>query len=624
MAVLEPMKTYLLFEPANCHGGSKDYIYKLIDSLPKENPVRGKTPHGGASAGHAQKADRTSNGTGIKFQVFKYDEIALKDYGHYKTYVKFFIAKQNWKKIFAYTKSRGFDVWIDVFDLYSVEVLRDNLSLVTGIKLQSSVLDNLKVLRGLSETIKGKKIKVILNIAGRELDNIRGVLTNLKQNYFDNEIILQAGFQAYPTDIQDLAINKVRVLRTEFPELTVSYTDHVDGKSPLAFDVPVFAVLAGASHIEKHVCLDRTKTQYDFQSAIEPYECWLLIYKLNDCEKILGTKLIPDKEANYLKTTIEKPIASTHIKTGDVINFKNFDFRRTGQDGLTVSEIKDLMQKRYIFAKDIKPGKAVTKNDLKKARIGVIIACRMKSTRLKHKAILPIAGLASIERCILNAKKIKSADEIILATSTLEEDQVLKKYALKHKIHFFAGDPEDVIMRYLGAVKKYDLNIAVRATGDCPIVSYEMADFLIQRHFEKGNDYTGPKEFANGQNSEVYTVNTLKRVIEYLGDARHSEYMTWYMLTNKNIFQVDMAELPKEWIRNYRVTLDFQEDLDMFNALFEKLGTKEVNIKNVFNVLDENPEIPKINGHLTLKYKTDKKLIAMLNKETKIKLPKKQ
>jgi len=592
------MKTYLLFEIANSCAGSSKLIQKLIDSLPQEK------------------------NSGIKFQVYKYDEIALSDYEWYPVYKQTFINAQNWEKIFIHAKSKSFDIWIDVFDLYSVEVLKNNLPLVTGIKLQSSVLNNLKVLTALSETIKSSKVKVMLNVAGRDLPNIKEMLKDIKSNYFDNEIILQTGFQGYPTDKEDLTISKVQILKSEFPNTTISYADHVDGSSPLAFDIPVFAVLAGAGHVEKHVCLDRKNTKYDFQSAIEPYECDLLIYKLNEAEKILGTKFIPDKEANYLKTTIEKPISSVSMRTGDIINFKNFNFRRTGQNGLTVAEIKDLMQKRYVLAKDIKPGKTITKSDLKKARVGVIIACRMKSTRLKHKAILPIQGLASIERCILNAKKIKSADEIILATSTLPEDQVLKKYALRHKIHFFVGDPEDVIMRYLGAADKYKLDITIRVTGDCPIVSYEMAEFLLQRHFEQGNDYTGPKEYCTGQNSEIYSVNTLKRVIEYLGDARHSEYMTWYMLTNKDIFQVDMAELPKEWIRTYRLTLDVQEDLDMFNALFEKLGKKEVSIKNVFNVVDKNPWIHELNDAMILKYKSDKKLMDILNKETKITLSK--
>jgi len=592
------MKTYLLFEIANSCAGSVKSIQKLIDSLPK------------------------TDNAGIKFQVYKYNEIALPDYEWYPVYKQTFINAENWKKIFVHAKKKGFDIWIDVFDLYSVEVLKNNLPSVAGIKLQSSVLNNLKVLNALSETIRGSKVKVMLNIAGRDLPNIKNLLKDIKSNYFNNEIILQAGFQGYPTDKEDLTVSKVQILKSEFPNITISYADHVDGSSPLAFDIPVFAIIAGATHIEKHVCLDRKGTKYDFQSAIEPYECDLLIYKLNEAEKLLGTKFIPDKEANYLKTTIEKPIASIPLQAGDVINFKNFDFKRTSQEGLTVAEIKEYTRKRYVLKNNIGHGKPITKGGLKKARIGVIIACRMKSTRLKRKAILPIQGLASIERCILNAKKIKSANEIILATSTLPEDQILKKYALKHKIHFFAGDPEDVMLRYLGVAKKYNLDVTVRITGDCPIVSYEMAEFLLQRHFKKGNDYTGPAEHATGQNSEIYNVNTLKRVIEYLGDARHSEYMTWYMLTNKDIFQVDMAELPREWVRSYRLTLDVQEDLDMFNALFEKLGKKEVCIKNVFDVIDKNPWIHELNDAMVLKYVSDRKLIAMLNKETKIHLSK--
>ena len=280
---------------------------------------------------------------------------------------------------------------------------------------------------------------------------------HIKSNYFDNEIILQAGFQGYPTDKEDLTVSKIGILKSEFPNITISYADHVDGSSPLAFDIPVFAVLAGAEHIEKHVCLDRKNTKYDFQSAIEPYECELLIYKINEAEKILGTKLIPDKEANYLKTTIEKPITSVPAKSSDVINFKNFDFRRTGQEGLTVAEIKDFMKKRYVLAKDIKIGKTITKSNLKKAKIGVIIACRMKSTRLKHKATLPIQDLASIERCILNAKKIKYPHPDL--KSVLEETYGVLVYQeqvmeIANKLAGFTMSEADNLRMAMGKKKK--------------------------------------------------------------------------------------------------------------------------------------------------------------------------
>ena len=337
---------------------------------------------------------------------------------------------------------------------------------------------------------------------------------------------------------------------------------------------------------------------------------------------MLGSRFIAEKEINYLNTTIEKPLASHSIKTGDTINLKNLDFRRTSQDGLTVNEIKESMKKGCIFARDIQAGKTITSNDLKKARIGVVIACRMKSTRLKHKAILPIGQFNSIERCIINAKKIRSADEIILATSTLAEDQVLKKYALKHKIKFFAGEPDDVIKRYLAAAEKYKLDVIIRITGDCPVISPEIAEYLLEKHFFAGADYTAARQFTIGFNSEIYSVNALKSVIRYLGGAPHSEYMTWYMQNNQDIFNINLVDLPNDWIRPYRLTLDEQADLEMFRMLFKRLGTRPSTMQNIYKVMDNDPSISKINAHIALKFKTNQKLIKMLNKETRIKLPK--
>lgn len=593
------MRTYLLFEVANTHGGSPDYIHKIIGQLP------------------------SGKNTGIKFQVFKYDEIALKDYEWYPVYEKLFISGPRWKKIITYAKKAGLDVWIDVFDSYSIRVLKENLIQVSGVKLQSSVLENLRVLSGLSEIIKGRKIKMIINVAGRTIENINNIYDNFRRDYFDNEIIIQTGFQDYPTKEEDLLLSKISKLKELYPKLDICFADHVAGDGSLALKVPLYAIAAGARYIEKHICLDRKNTKDDYESAIEPPECKQLVVAINEIEKILGKKFIVKNEQKYLRSTIEKPVAAEKFFAEDLIRFKKLDFKRTAQDGIKIDELKKMARQHYFMNKDVVRGQTLKKSDLCKARIGVIIACRMKSTRLKNKAILPIGKYVSIECCIMNCKKIKSADEIILATSTTKEDRVLKKYALKHKIKFFAGDPEDVMQRYLGAAKKYKIDIIIRVTGDCPIVSYEMAEYLLEKHFLAGADYSGPKEFADGQNSEVYNVYALKKIIKYLGDARYSEYMTWYMFSNKDIFDVQLINLPEAWVRPYRLSLDESSDLDMFNELFRKLGSHEASIKNIFNVLDNNPYISEMNRHIQLKYKTDKKLIKMLNEKTKIRLPKK-
>ena len=45
---------------------------------------------------------------------------------------------------------------------------------------------------------------------------------------------------------------------------------------------------------------------------------------------------------------------------------------------------------------------------------------------------------------------------------------------------------------------------------------------------------------------------------------------------------------------------------------------KEPTAENIFTVMDNNPDIPRINEHIELSYKRDKELIEFLNSATRI------
>ena len=83
---------------------------------------------------------------------------------------------------------------------------------------------------------------------------------------------------------------------------------------------------------------------------------------------------------------------------------------------------------------------------------------------------------------------------------------------------------------------------------------------------------------------------------------------------------INKVRLPEVLVRDYRLTIDYQEDLNMFNKIEEyfEINNLDFSIYKLFEFLDSNPKIAKINSHLTLKYKTDKELIDTLNRETKI------
>jgi N,N'-diacetyllegionaminate synthase len=594
---MESNSPILIFECANSHGGDFDILKSTIEKFKSIN--------------YPEKH--------IKFQAFHPDTISLPDFSAYALYHELLMDQSKWTELIDTASSVYRGIWLDIFDVYGLEIFKINKEKIYGVKLQASVLENYEVFSFLKENncLEGKTL--MLNVSGIELNHIRDILAvfaelNLK------EIVLQIGHQAYPTQLKDTGVQKVGILKFFFPGLNICIADHADATSDYACIVPLIGLAAGCSLIEKHICLNRGKSKYDFYSAIEFDQMQLLADRIISSQDVLNGAFISESERSYLESSIQIPITKSILQKGSLISISDILFRRTSQTGVSWAKISKLQMGAYILNEDIKEKTTLATDQFKPAKIGVIVACRMKSSRLKNKALLPIDGISSIERCLNNCLEIDQASVVVLATSNEPEDRILQNSVIGGKVEFWEGDPDDVIQRYLGVCEKYNIDVIVRVTGDCPVISSDIASELLKHHFTSGADYTAAKFSAVGTACEIYNVEVLKRVLKYVGNARHSEYMTWYMQNNQDIFKVEIVELSTDLVRDYRLTLDYPEDLELFNELFKELRLRGLtpNIKNIFDVLDSKPEIVAINSHLTLMYKTDQVLIDKLNKETRI------
>ena len=233
---------------------------------------------------------------------------------------------------------------------------------------------------------------------------------------------------------------------------------------------------------------------------------------------------------------------------------------------------------------------------------------------------MKIGSIPSVEMCIKNILKFKDINSAVLATSTTEEDSELKNYTYNKNVIFHQGDPDDVIQRYLDIIEKKNFDVIIRVTGDCPYLSSDIAEVVLNSHFEKGAEYSNGIGAAIGTNLEVINSLSLKKVKKYFPKADYSEYMTWYFQNNPEEFKLNYVDLPEKWKRDYRLTLDYQEDLDLFNKIEEYfIGEKiEYSIDKLYEYLDSHPDIAQINSSIIQRYQTDAKLIETLNKYTKI------
>ena len=584
---------YTIIEVANTHGGNQDYLFSLIDLFAEFD-----------------------FGYGIKFQPIGADELATPDFEWYPVYQKLQFSETQWSLIIE-KASQTKDVWLDIFDDYGCEILAQHINQVHGIKLQPSVLFNHNVLDFIANLkLTGKKL--VVNIAAHDENEIKSLLSDLERKFLEPEIMLEVGFQGYPTQLTDSGLGKIAHIKQAFGKKVV-FADHVDRNSEYAIWLPAMAIAAGADVVEKHVLLDLDSTEYDHYSSVDIEQFRELDGICKNICKTMSSPFLNKREKEYLRKTIASPIAARTIPKRHLVSIsQDLNFRRSGKSGITAKRINELQEGFHILAVDKKEGEHFQIQDFKKANIAVIVAGRLKSTRLPKKRVLKIGGLSSVELCLKNACKFENINHVVLASSNLEEDAVLADHTYAEWVIFHQGDPDDVIHRYLGIINKLSIDVIIRVTADMPFIDNEICQILLRSHFQSGADYTAANEAAAGTNLEIINASALRKIKEHFPKADYSEYMTWYFLNNREQFRINQIDLPEELIRDYRLTLDYQEDLDMFRKVAEHFGGNEYNLRQIYEFLDSHPEVVSINKHLTLKYKTDQELINTLNRVTKI------
>ncbi|WP_010228327.1 cytidylyltransferase domain-containing protein [Gillisia marina] len=586
----------VIIEIANTHGGDLDYMLELVDSFSKFD-----------------------NDFAMKFQPLLAETLATKEFEWYPVYEKLAFSPNEWQLIFQKAKSTKL-VWLDLFDDYGVDILGQNISLVDGVKLQVSVLFNYGLFERLKKFDLSKK-KIIINIAALDFDEIAFFVNKFENEISSEELLLEVGFQGYPTELIDSGISKIQAIKAKFNNRIV-FADHVDATLDYSIWLPIIALQNGANIIEKHVMLTTRETKYDFYSSINILQFEKLVGLIKDQEELLSAAFINKKENAYLEKSLLKPLLNKKVPAGKGISLiEDFDFKRSPQDGLNSRAIENLLNNKSILSKVKRAGETLKRSDFKTANIAVIVACRLKSSRLKEKALLKIGDLTSVEYCLRNAKKFDSIHHVILATSDLPSDADLVNHTFDESVIFHQGHPEDVVHRYLDVVNSLKIDVIVRVTADMPFIDNEILQLLLDSHFKSGADYTSAESAAVGTNLEIINAEALRKVKFHFPRADYSEYMTWYFMNNQTHFKINLVQLPDELVRQYRLTLDYEEDLIMFNKIHEALSdvNPDFTLKSIFDYLDEHPNVAHINSHIQLKYKTDQALISMLNEKTKIK-----
>lgn len=237
-------------------------------------------------------------------------------------------------------------------------------------------------------------------------------------------------------------------------------------------------------------------------------------------------------------------------------------------------------------------------------KIGAVIQARASSTRLPRKVFkeLPYgSGITVLQQVIRRLKKADDVHEIIVATTTEEEDREISQIARKENVKCFRGSLNHVLERYYLAAKENNLDIVVRITGDCPCVDPDLVDLVVARHKEGKADYTSnvvKRTYPDGLDVEVFDFCTLEKAYRNARQDIEREHVTPYIYKNPDIFKIVHVEADEEsYAPDRRITLDTAQDYVLLCAVFDELypDNKYFGVRAIMKLFREKPWLDLIN-----------------------------
>ena len=220
--------------------------------------------------------------------------------------------------------------------------------------------------------------------------------------------------------------------------------------------------------------------------------------------------------------------------------------------------------------------------------VGCIIQARMGSTRLPGKVLMLLDKKHTTLDYIINQlKHSKLLGKIIIATTNLEEDNVIVDFAKKNKIECFRGETDDVLDRYYNCAEKFSLDTIVRITSDEPFIDPTIVDQIINNFQKIGCDYASNnliRTFPAGFDVEVFSKQVLERTWREAKLPSEREHVTPFMKKNKDIFkQFNLKS--SQHIPIFRLTLDRKEDLKILKAVASKILGRPILFRDIFEFI---------------------------------------
>ncbi len=236
---------------------------------------------------------------------------------------------------------------------------------------------------------------------------------------------------------------------------------------------------------------------------------------------------------------------------------------------------------------------------MEKERTGILIQARTGSSRLPGKVVRPFyEGRNILEIIIDRLKEAGYGEQILVVTSTSENDEVICDIAEKEGVSCFRGSENNVLKRFVDGASEKGYSGIIRVCADNPFLQQAGIATLLEKGRE-GGDYcsfsmdNGKPTILNhiGVFAEFVRTDVLKKVLGLTSDSLYLEHVTNYVHGHPELFDVRLSPAPVVYQRtDIRLTCDTEEDFKLLQEIYAVTVNFTEDLQRLCDCIDEHPE----------------------------------
>lgn len=219
------------------------------------------------------------------------------------------------------------------------------------------------------------------------------------------------------------------------------------------------------------------------------------------------------------------------------------------------------------------------------SRVALVLQARMGSQRLPGKSLMDLAGAPLVGRIIERVKRCEAVERVVLATTTLPQDDGLAALAADYGVDLFRGSENDLVDRYYRAALHFAADVVVRLPADNPVPEPAEIDRIVRFHALGRVEWASnlaqvmDNGYPDGIGAEVFDVWTLEEIAKTVSDPARREHvhLNYFNYAEQRAvrpdrYRVGTVECPAEFRRpDLVLDVNTEEQYRFIRSLYEDL-----------------------------------------------------